>query len=791
MASGLPDNEPDNEPDDVGSEKQGGDGGTPMTGETNEERSSSVLAIAAVVVVPAALIFCLLSAVSPNISYNIYAGFMSASTAAYVLGSLGTVFLLIFHLADEYHRSGWLRLIWVSVILYLFLGAGACFAKSYPGAVLSVAHLQVPIGLGLISAVSSTSAYNFQKTVFASCLMAVCVVAFCWVVWVFSEDMLWNDDTKLRLRGGWMRHIYTEYGVADWDECLVARADDENGAGDDALLSKCAHIELTAFLIWAAPLVEIGAFAALGLFSYVRAWSVQSPGRTELERVLKLLLFSFAFVCCAFWVACSTAGASMGLSNLLYGSLAAVAVVISAWVVSVLDMEALRAKASETMIWKVAEPLMSGDWAAAFFFCIAHGLLALFLLLELVIQRIRPQGEGWLTPRGRIVWDFVVSKHWVSVLEKVIKLSMLYLVFYLFSKLTPVFLAWLSDQLPSSFVLVVFIFYIVGLVMFLLPPVPGVPVYMAAGFIIFESGKETMPDQFTGTGGFLVAFMCVSGVCLVLKLNAVALQQKAIGEFLGSSLYVQQLVGVHTLNIRAIEKILKKPGLGLEKVLILCGGPDWPTSVLTGILHLPLFQMLLGTLPVLFLLMPAVLAGASLTEPTLSNYSAILVLMVGVTQGAAMLLALVFIAREVSRSHDELAQRRPEHDRLLEKVENEKLKTEEYKLLTKWNSLYIAQKFLLIAAVSIELVVCVATAFSGSSCFKPFEIGNKIDATYAQGGLDGDVRNVVEYPYGTALIYSMLFGVGVYMCYSLMTTWVVKHKLAPEDAASAPPPAEI
>ena len=58
------------------------------------------------------------------------------------------------------------------------------------------------------------------------------------------------------------------------------------------------------------------------------------------------------------------------------------------------------------------------------------------------------------------------------------------------------------------------------------------PVYMAAGFIIFAMS-----------------------LCLVLKLNAVALQQKAISEFLGSSLYVQQLVGVHTLNIRVIEKV--------------------------------------------------------------------------------------------------------------------------------------------------------------------------------------------------------------------------------------------
>ena len=29
---------------------------------------------------------------------------------------------------------------------------------------------------------------------------------------------------------------------------------------------------------------------------------------------------------------------------------------------------------------------------------------------------------------------------------------------------------------------------------------------------------------------------------------------------------------------------LKRPGLDMGKVGILCGGPDWPTSVLTGLL---------------------------------------------------------------------------------------------------------------------------------------------------------------------------------------------------------------
>ena len=43
---------------------------------------------------------------------------------------------------------------------------------------------------------------------------------------------------------------------------------------------------------------------------------------------------------------------------------------------------------------------------------------------------------------------------------------------------------------------------------------------------------------------------------------------------------------------------------------VLCGGPDWPTSVLTGILRLDVKQMILGSTPFLLLNTPTVMAGA-------------------------------------------------------------------------------------------------------------------------------------------------------------------------------------
>lgn len=48
----------------------------------------------------------------------------------------------------------------------------------------------------------------------------------------------------------------------------------------------------------------------------------------------------------------------------------------------------------------------------------------------------------------------------------------------------------------------------------------------------------------------------------------------------------------------------------MVKIGILCGGPDWPTSVLCGIMRLELIPILIGTFPVFFLIIPTVITGA-------------------------------------------------------------------------------------------------------------------------------------------------------------------------------------
>merc|ERR1719409_407955 len=112
---------------------------------------------------------------------------------------------------------------------------------------------------------------------------------------------------------------------------------------------------------------------------------------------------------------------------------------------------------------------------------------------------------------------------------------------------------------------------------------------------------------------FLVAILLAIGLGYTLKLTAVA-GQWFIGKIAGNSVKIQKMVGVDSIGIRAIEDILKTRGLSVPKVAILVGGPDWPTSVLCGILKLNVFQCMLGTMPCIFIATPCCLVGAFLIK---------------------------------------------------------------------------------------------------------------------------------------------------------------------------------
>lgn len=99
--------------------------------------------------------------------------------------------------------------------------------------------------------------------------------------------------------------------------------------------------------------------------------------------------------------------------------------------------------------------------------------------------------------------------------------------------------------------------------------------------------------------------------------------------------------------------------------MILCGGPDWPTSVLAGILGISVFQCELGTCPIIASVVPLCLSGSFYLRrvgygevwPRLGNFMFILTGAVSVAFWAGMAWAI----QERVRGAPSMGRRSPRH----------------------------------------------------------------------------------------------------------------------------------
>lgn len=213
-----------------------------------------------------------------------------------------------------------------------------------------------------------------------------------------------------------------------------------------------------------------------------------------------------------------------------------------------------------------------------------------------------------LTARGNRQWTEMCNWPWTQVLRSMMVISFVYFGLAVGAgKITVMVLSWLNTQLASTELwLVTLIFVFVGLMMFLLPPVPGVPVYLTGGIILTQASEKVFrPDN--DPANLVKGAMSADttyfwmGICyaiifsFICKLLAITMQQKLIGGLMGTKVGVRAAIGVNSVAIRAIKLVLEDPKyLTTGKVAILVGGPDWPTSVTTGILGISLVPMLIG-----------------------------------------------------------------------------------------------------------------------------------------------------------------------------------------------------
>jgi len=256
--------------------------------------------------------------------------------------------------------------------------------------------------------------------------------------------------------------------------------------------------------------------------------------------------------------------------------------------------------------WKSVQNTCQADWARALAVSICLPLIPFALLLSVAnngVRHCRGLGQSGtvLTPRVRSALDGALAWNWVSVTYSIYVWAAVLMLYRATPVALNVLLAWMTSAMDGlNFGMILACTFFSGVVLFMLPPVPGPAIYPFAGIMISQSCPW----------GFWWGCVICIVLCFFLKLTACAVQQKLIGEMMGNNLAVRRVCGVHKPFMRAIEGVLHRPGLSFGKVMILCGGPDWPTSVVAGILRLSLFQCLLGTVPIIATIIPLALTGS-------------------------------------------------------------------------------------------------------------------------------------------------------------------------------------
>merc|ERR1740121_2911666 len=351
--------------------------------------------------------------------------------------------------------------------------------------------------------------------------------------------------------------------------------------------------------------------------------------------------------------------------------------------------------------------------------------------------------------------EFLDDWDWTDILGKVCVLAEVFVMLVVGSKATFIFFSYLNGEIEAAGLEIGTIFVMVwaiGLVMFMNPIVPGSAVYLFAGVVL---GAQSQKEGSVGIWvGLVLACIAGSGAKMLACLG-----QYYFGYFMGKSVKVQQFVGVTKVGVLATEAVLKEEGFKLFKVCILVAGPDFPTSVLCGILQLNVPQMLLGTSPVILVsIIPQTLVGVLLTKEDASEgvWSMISTVATGLAaafQAGATLVFAYGIMEQVEESGDELLKtHRPEHDEVRKLAEKEAEYEKKYGEVSDWGQLGTSARATLLGTVALFLlsgfIITLDTMASEKICFRDIYITDKIKSSFDLGGLNGNVLNVVLPPLG-------------------------------------------
>jgi len=743
------------------------------------------LAIFLACVIPNFLVVAILSDVGYGVEVYNAVSPRTMSLGGDVAVFLAAVSLVVLYVSDWfYYERVTIQVVTAIPPLCLITLGAFLKARNYPWAPMLFTLFSTPVVIGFLRAVTCTQTKRetFYRRVSMFLGLSASVVLVVWIVWMTSGHQ-WNRTNKDELAQRFselykyvdkdMQLNYTQHCHPDLKNISHFPTDVRA-----SIKSACSRAASVWLLVYAAPFVAVLCDVVVGVFCFTMGVATDtSEGDARLNAVVRAMK---QFIICLFLLFggmyCSASIFSISLTTTLLAFLAAALLVLVIWMVLEMPTKDLQKLLQSSSFAKLLGKAWQSDWVRAIAVGAVNFFIPIYFFLNSLNQKVRKArkpheaGSGRYTPQAQKILDEIHAWNWCSILTKVAIFGELFFTLQVgFTKGTYVFLSWLTRKLASiNLIVVCVLVYAVGLIMFLLPPVPGVPVYIFAGIVIADVSSRKLGDN-----GFYIGIFIACCIGFFCKLLACTLQYY-IGYFLGKNVKIQQLIKVDSVPTRAVEQILKKPGLNLAKVAILIGGPDWPVSVTCGILRLNIPQMLLGTMPVITILSPCVLAGAFISRqglggedsiwPMLANFASIFAF---VAQTTALVIAGTLTVREIQEHSDSLAEYREEHAAIAELSRQEEDARRCYQDVTRWENLTWLDGFILLSGVASQLVSGLLFVLVGSLCFLPFSVDKDINAAIEDGGLGGHPLNIVL-PLGWAGCLIFFYGVAAHIVHSKM-----------------------
>jgi len=640
---------------------------------------------------------------------------------------------------------------------------------------------------------------HFYLTTAACYTMCASAMLATWIFWIMTadgpRDLWWNAGTRRWLANKYARvyQVLTPDDLASeasplslhlycLDESLI-QSGIESTATQDLVTTACATASTVIFTQWAGPFMVfscnlLGAGFCL-LFSNTIAKIQTSDGAVQnnerkkaLVTFMKRFLLTIVLAMAIMYTSLYVSGAAVKLGSAMLALACIALFVMFLWLLREVDTQTLNEIRHETPIMKNIINMLQSNWVRAVAVGGMNVMIPLIVLLDMVRQQVRKSCTNYYgresgsernddqhTPSGRRLRESLARWNWTDILGKVCVLAEVFVLLAVGSKATFIFFSFLNGEIEAAGLEIVTIFVMVwaiGLVMFLNPIVPGSAVYLFAGVVL---GAQSQKDGSVGIwAGLVLACVAGSGAKLMACVG-----QYSLGYFLGQSVKVQQFVGVTKVGVLATESVLKEKGFKLFKVCILVAGPDFPTSVLCGILQLNIPQMLLGTSPVIMVsIIPQTLVGVLLTKEDASEgvWSMVATVATGLAaafQAGATLVFAYGIMQRVEVSGEQLLQTpRPEHDEVRKLADKEAEYVEIYAEMSDWWQLGKPARATLLGAVAFFLLsgflIALDTMATEKICFEKFYITDDIKLSSDLGGLDGNVLNVIIQPLGSVAL---------------------------------------